>query len=139
VSHVWGTSEGQLVGGDLVALPKLVAFSTTGSLQTSSSGSVADALGTATVDAEVSGGRVVVAAAVVDVAVAGSGIVMGVATVDVSIGDGMAVPVCKPPRKLPAATEMPRSTRRRCIILPSTETFSKGGAIFCLLAWSRVA
>jgi hypothetical protein len=82
------------------------------------------------VDAEVSGGSVVVAAAVVDMAVAGSGVVMGVAMVDVSLGDGVAVPVCKPPRKLPAATEMPRSKSR------STEAFSKSGAIFCLMAWS---
>ena len=52
-------------------------------------------------DAEVPGGRVVVAAAVLDVVVVGSGVVMGVATVDVSVGDGVAVSVCKLPRKLP--------------------------------------
>jgi hypothetical protein len=76
----------------------------------------------AEVDVEVPGGRVVVAAAMVDVAMAGS-CVAGVAMVDVSVGDGMAVPVCKPLRKLPAATEIPRSKRRRCIML-SAEAFS---------------
>jgi len=91
----------------------------------------------AEVDAEVTGGSVAVVAALVDMAVAGSGVVMGVATVDISLEDGKAVPVCKP-RKLPAATEMPRSNRRRCI-MPSTEAFSKSGAMFCLMAWSRVA
>jgi len=131
---------GQLVGRGAFALcaevAKLVTFSPIGSPQRSSTGCVAVMLATAELDAEVPGGSVVVAKAMVD---AGSGVVMGVTTVDVSVGGGVAIPVCKPPRKLPAATEMPRSTRRRCIILPSTETFSKGGAIFCLLAWSRVA
>jgi hypothetical protein len=87
---------------------------------------------------EVPGGSVAVAAAVVDVAVAASGIVMGVATVAVSVGDGVAVPICKPPRKLPAATEMPTSNRRKCIML-SRGVFSKSVALFCLMAWSRVA
>jgi len=79
-------------------------------------------------DAEVPGGSAVAAAAMVDVAVAGTGVVMGVATVDVSVGDGVAVPVCKPPRKLPAVMEMPRSNRRRCI-MPGTEALSKSCAL----------
>jgi hypothetical protein len=64
-----------------------------------------------------------------------SDVVMGVGTgvvVDVSLVDGVVAPVGKPPRKLPAATEMPRSNRCRCI-MPGTEAFSKRGAIFCLM------
>jgi hypothetical protein len=91
-------------------------------------------LDTAEVGAEVPVGRLVVAAAVVDVAMASSGVV-GVAMVDVSMGEGVAVPVCKPPRKLPAATETPRSKRHRCIML-SAETLSKSGVIFCSMAVS---
>jgi len=81
-------------------------------------------------DAEVPGGSVAVAAAVVNVAAADSGVVMGVTTVDVSVRDGVEVPVWKAPRKLPAAMEMPRSNRRTC--MPSTEAFSKSGAISSL-------
>jgi len=95
----------------------LVAFSTTGSPSTSFTGSVAIVLGMAEVDAAAPVGNIAVDAALVDVAAAGSGVVMmGVATVETSVGDGTAVPVCKPPRKLPAATEMPTSNRRRCIM-----------------------
>jgi len=106
---------GQLVGRGLVTLPKSVAFSTTVSSQRSSIGSV-PVLGMAEVYTEVPGGSVVVAATVVDVPVAASDVVMGVAAVDVdvSVERGVAVPVCKPPRKVPAATEMPTSKRRRC-------------------------
>jgi len=86
----------------------------------------------------VPGRSVGVAAAEVDVAVASSGVVIGVATVDVSVLDGVAVPVCSPPRKLPAATEMPTSNRRR-YIAPRPEAFNKSGASFCLMAWSRMA
>jgi hypothetical protein len=108
-----------------------------GSPQRSSIGSVAVALGMAEVDAEVPGRGVVVAAAMVVVAVAASSVVMGVPTVDILVGDSVAVPVCMPPRKLPAATEMPTSNRRKCI-MPRTEAFGKSGAIFCLMDWSRM-
>jgi len=89
-------------------------------------------------DAEVPGGSIVIAEALVDAGVAGSSVVMGVAMVDISVGGGVAIPVCKPPRKLPAAMEMPRSNRLRCI-MPSTEAFHKSGAMFSWRAWPRAA
>jgi hypothetical protein len=107
-------SAGQLVGRGPIALSKLVAFSP----NRSSMGSVP-------------GGSVVVAAAVVDVAVAASSVMVGIATVDVSLGDGVPVPVCKLPRKLPAATEMPTSNRRRCI-MPSNRSFQQERCDFLL-------
>jgi len=93
----------------------------------------------AEVDAEAPGRSVTgEAAAEVDVAVVSRGVVIGVATVDVSALDGVAVPVCKPPRKLPVATETPTSNRRRSIV-PRPEASNRSGAGFCLMAWSRMA
>jgi hypothetical protein len=96
----------------------MVVFSKSGSAQRSSPDGVAAVSGKAVVDAEVPGDAILV-----DVSVTSGGfVVMRAAMVDVSVEDEAAVPVCKSPRRLPAATETKMNNRRTCV-MPTTESF----------------